>query len=249
MFSVAVCNDRTDKGVLASYRINSQGFFKLPCFVVYQGTTLSGFYKNSLFMSSISGHLFHSSLLQSQDQKVGCVKKALKNCVVPTPLPWTGTPARPGCSRPHPAWPFGEGLLSSAVLMAEAVWIMSRSVLATAAGGLTLVRCRQCSWEWLAELFWDPVRMLPLPGLLAVLDECQPAHSLGWLSSNTGRVAEQLYLSLTWWSCVFGVVLRLAHTPTPAIAGNVLWQNKKYKTPSPFEVICGVALTIWSEVY
>lgn len=181
MFSVAVCNDRRDKGVLTSYRINFQGFFKLPCFIVYQGTTLSGFCKNSLFMSSISGHLFlHSSLLESQKQKMDCVRKDLKDCVVAALCREQGhLLLDQGAQGPIQLGLLERPCFPSVVLMAEGVWIVSRSVLAAAAAALTLLRCRQRSWEWCAGLFWDGVRMPPLPGLLAVLDGCQPAHSLG----------------------------------------------------------------------
>jgi len=34
------------------------------------------------------------------------VGRDLTDHVVPTPLPWAGTPsARPGCSKLHPTWP------------------------------------------------------------------------------------------------------------------------------------------------
>lgn len=181
MFSVAVFKGKRDKGVLVSYRINFQGFFKLPCVVVYQGTTILGFCKNSLFMSSISGYVFYSSLLESQSQKVDCVKKDLKDCIVPTPPPWTKTPsARAGCSRSHPAWFFGEALLS----------------LSSADGRGSLDHeqiCPGCCSWWshpsegqaapLGMAHWallGSYRDAPSSGFLAVWDGCQPAHSLGW---------------------------------------------------------------------
>jgi len=35
------------------------------------------------------------------------VGRDLKDHLVPTPLPWAGTPStRPGCSKPHPTWPW-----------------------------------------------------------------------------------------------------------------------------------------------
>ena len=35
------------------------------------------------------------------------VGRDLKDHLVPTPLPWAGTPStRPGCSKSHPAWPW-----------------------------------------------------------------------------------------------------------------------------------------------
>jgi len=34
------------------------------------------------------------------------VGRDLVGHLVPIPLPWAGTPStRPGCSKPHPAWP------------------------------------------------------------------------------------------------------------------------------------------------
>lgn len=59
-------------------------------------------------MFSISGHLFHFSLLESQNQKVDCARNDLMDCVVPTPLPWTRTvSASPGCSSPIQPGLFG----------------------------------------------------------------------------------------------------------------------------------------------
>jgi len=35
------------------------------------------------------------------------VRRDLKDHPVPTPLPWAGTSSiRPGCSKPHPTWPW-----------------------------------------------------------------------------------------------------------------------------------------------
>jgi len=35
------------------------------------------------------------------------VGRELKHHLVPTPLPWAKTAStRPGCSKPHPAWPW-----------------------------------------------------------------------------------------------------------------------------------------------
>lgn len=41
------------------------------------------------------------------------VGKDLKNPLLSTPLPWSGTPStRPGCSGPHPAWPWSHLVLA-----------------------------------------------------------------------------------------------------------------------------------------
>ena len=43
----------------------------------------------------------------SQNDRMVWVGRDLKDHLVPTPLPWTGTPStRPGCPKPHPTWPW-----------------------------------------------------------------------------------------------------------------------------------------------
>ena len=41
-----------------------------------------------------------------ETHRIVWVGRDLKDHLVPTPSPWAGTPStRPGCSKPHPAWP------------------------------------------------------------------------------------------------------------------------------------------------
>ena len=51
--------------------------------------------------------LLSSSKLHTEQYAVRRVRRDRKDHLVPTPLPWAGTPStRPGCSKPHPAWPW-----------------------------------------------------------------------------------------------------------------------------------------------
>jgi len=61
------------------------------------------------------------------------VERDLIDHVVPTPLPWARTPStRPGCSKPHPTWPWFAGHLRqiykfanrNLLTMVQATWIL-----------------------------------------------------------------------------------------------------------------------------
>jgi len=46
-------------------------------------------------------------VIESRSHRVVWVGRDLKDHLIPTPLPWAGTPStRPGCSEPHPTWPW-----------------------------------------------------------------------------------------------------------------------------------------------
>jgi len=45
--------------------------------------------------------------MELQNHRKVWVGRDLKDHLLPTPLPWAGTPCtRPGCSEPHPTWPW-----------------------------------------------------------------------------------------------------------------------------------------------
>jgi len=51
---------------------------------------------------------------ESQNHRMVWVRRDLIDHLVPTPLPWAGTPStRPGCSKPHPVWPWDRGGIHS----------------------------------------------------------------------------------------------------------------------------------------
>jgi len=44
---------------------------------------------------------------RAQNHRMVWVGRDLKDHLIPTPLPWAGTSStRPGCPKPHPAWPW-----------------------------------------------------------------------------------------------------------------------------------------------
>uniref|UniRef100_A0A8C0AQG3 C2H2-type domain-containing protein n=1 Tax=Buteo japonicus TaxID=224669 RepID=A0A8C0AQG3_9AVES len=61
-----------------------------------------GYYMCSICNITLTSIETYQSHVQGNKHRI----KDVKDHLVPTPLPWAGTPStRPGCSKPHPTWP------------------------------------------------------------------------------------------------------------------------------------------------
>ena len=61
----------------------------------------------NIYIFKIKWHWDYMRIKETQGRRVGKCGRYLKDHYVSTPLPWAGTPpTRPGCSKPHPGWPW-----------------------------------------------------------------------------------------------------------------------------------------------
>jgi len=60
-----------------------------------------------IVQAKIFGSYNKGHMKGSENKRMVWVGRDLKDCLVPTPLPWAGTSStRPRCSKHHPTWPW-----------------------------------------------------------------------------------------------------------------------------------------------
>ena len=96
--------------LVLAVRLSLQAFLSVGRTAESGLTTSRGFLRQSMLQDGKGyfwGPLINGNPLWSLNHRTIRVQRDLIDHLVPTPLPRAGTPStRPGCSKPHPTWPW-----------------------------------------------------------------------------------------------------------------------------------------------